>query len=89
MVIKLSSNAIFIRVQLDSSNIPCGPSLMEYPETSGNLRKPAAVVSSRFPAGFRRFLLIKKIEIFFSTNKKLRKPAEDLSETFGSRKKSC
>ena len=28
---------------------PCGPSMMEYPETSGNPPKPAAVVSGRFP----------------------------------------
>ena len=26
-----------------------GPSIMDYPETSGNLRKPAAEVSGRFP----------------------------------------
>ena len=56
MVIKLSSNAIFIRVQLDSGNIPCGPSMMDYPETSGNLRKLAVEVSGRFPD----FLLVQK-----------------------------
>ena len=25
-----------------ANRIPCGPSIMDYPETSGNLRKPAA-----------------------------------------------
>ena len=29
--------------------LPCGPSMMDYPETSGNLRKPAVAVSGRFP----------------------------------------
>ena len=29
--------------------ILCGPSIMDYPETSGNLRKPAAEVSGMFP----------------------------------------
>ena len=32
--------------------LPCGPSMMDCPETSGNLRKLAAEVSDRFPAGF-------------------------------------
>ena len=31
-----------------SKIIPCGPSMMDYPETSGNLRKPAAEVSGSF-----------------------------------------
>ena len=34
--------------------IPCGPSMMDYPETSGNLRKQAAEVSGKFP----NFLLV-------------------------------
>ena len=34
---------------LSTYSIPCGPSIMDYPETSGNLRKPAAAVSGRFP----------------------------------------
>ena len=33
----------------------CGPSMMDYPETSRNLWKPAAEVSGRFPAGFQIF----------------------------------
>ena len=32
-----------------SRHIPCGPSMMDYPETSGSLRKPASEVSGRFP----------------------------------------
>ena len=36
-------------------NLPCGPSMKDYPETSGNLRKPAVAVSGRFSAGFRIF----------------------------------
>ena len=35
--------------------LPCGPSIMDYPETSGNLRKLAVEVSGRFPAGFQIF----------------------------------
>ena len=35
-----------------ANRIPCGPSIMDYPETSGNLRKPAAAVFSRFPEVF-------------------------------------
>ena len=32
--------------------LPCGPSMTDCPETSGNFWKPAAEVSSGFPAGF-------------------------------------
>ena len=53
--------------------IPCGPSKMDYLETSGNLRKPAAVVSGRFPDFLFSIKNLKKIY----TNKKF----ENLPET--------
>ena len=45
-VVKKSQNLV---------NIPCGPSIMDYPETSGNLRKPAAKVTGRFSGFFYYF----------------------------------
>jgi hypothetical protein len=41
--------------------ILCGPSIIDYPETSGNLRKPAASVSGRFPNFFINKEKLKKI----------------------------
>ena len=41
--------------------ILCGSSIMDYPETSGNLRKPAAEVSGRFP-DFEKKYANKKFE---------------------------
>ena len=46
--------------------VPCGLSMMDYRETSGNLRKPAAEVSGRFQ---------------FFLNRKIRKPTGNLPET--------
>ena len=34
--------------------LPCGPSIMDCPETFGNLRKLAVEVSGRFSAGFQQ-----------------------------------
>ena len=50
--------------------ILCGPSIMDYAETSGNVRKPAAEVSGRFPDFEKKY-----------ANKKIRKPAGNLPET--------
>ena len=41
-------------------NIPCGLSMMDCPETSGNLLKPAAEVSGGFPNFSKKYLLIEK-----------------------------
>ena len=52
--------------------ILCGSSIMDYPETSGNLRKPAAEVSGRFP-DFEKKYANKK---FGNLPETYRKPAE-------------
>ena len=48
-------------------SIPCGPSMMDYPETSGNL-------CGRFPAGYRIFLLMKFLFILITNLETCRKP---------------
>ena len=39
-------------VWLENFKVPCGPSMMDYPETSVNLQKLAAGVSNKFPYYF-------------------------------------
>ena len=55
-------------------NIPCGPSILDYPETSGNLRKPAAEVFGRFPDSFIRKKNLKKKIILIKDSEICRKP---------------
>ena len=54
--------------------------MIDYLETSGNLRKPAAAVSGRFPDFFYQQKQIWKKNIF--TNKKIWKPAGNLRGRF-------
>ena len=45
---------VHLLIELWPNLLPCGPSMMDYRGTSGNLWKPAAEVSCRFPDYFTR-----------------------------------
>ena len=49
-------------VAAGAAAILCGPSIMNYPETSGNLRQLAAEVSDRFPDFEKKNMLMKNSE---------------------------
>ena len=59
--------------------IPCGPSMMDYPETCGNLRKLAAEVSGRFPDIFINEKKFEKKSILIKISETCQKPLRPVS----------